>query len=402
MRLSSISLTAAFALAFSAGVTFLTQPVAEYSISEPSIVCRKDREVERDPRKAARAKKKALREEGVKSVRVKSPSGWPTQIPVPEEVELTELPAKPGAKGYYYESNCYRFCSPVKLSEATQHMVGRLFECTYAANMAIAEVLPVPRTSESREKKKFNINFARNMQDYYRMGGPQGSAGVFRHSKVVAQDGAPRKLSEKDIVSDDVLVPFTSLGLDDNGRIVEEDIDTHTLVHEITHQNFVLNNLPIWLNEGWAEYVGYVPYMGEELDFNRGFSIVLHEAKKRMDHEMLDYPFQFKVFFTMSQEDMYAHMGTQKDTYMLSCMLVSFFVHLDGKRGVEALRAYMEDLIEGVPNEEALEKLTTPYKGMTGLERAFDRAWKRKKVEPSFEDPDGKKKRSTKKKRTRR
>lgn len=334
----------------------------------------------RDPRKAARAMRKSLREEGVKKVRVKAPTQWPDKVPVPENTELKEAPT--GLPGFLYESNHYLFSSPVALSEAGQQMIGRLFECTYAANKAIAKVLPVPRAEEERSSQKYKVRLVRNMGEYYAAGGPKGSSGVFMHRRKVVPEG--QRLQESDIVVDFVLVPFGSLGLDANARMEKADIDTHTLVHEITHQNFVLNNLPIWANEGWAEYAGYVPYVGEDLDFGHAFSLILHTAKSRAGTGALDYPFSLGDFFVMGQEEMYGYMPQGKDTYLLAAMLVAFYVHLDGSRGLEAMRSYMGRMIEGDSPEEAARELIEPYKGEKKLQKAFIKAWKRKKVEVSL------------------
>ncbi len=338
----------------------------------------------RDPRKAARAMRKSLREEGVKKVRVKAPSQWPDKVAVPEDTELKEVEQPAGMPGFLYESNHYLFHSPIALSEAGQQMIGRLFECTYAANKAIAKVLPVPRAEEDRSSQKYKVRLVRNMREYYAAGGAKGSAGGFMHRRKVVPEG--QRLQESDIVADFVLVPFCSLGLDANARLEKADIDTHTLVHEITHQNFVLNNLPIWANEGWAEYAGYVPYVGEDLDFGHAFSLILHTAKSRAGTGALDYPFSLGDFFAMEQEEMYGYMPQGKDTYLLAAMLVAFYVHLDGSRGLEAMRAYMGRLIEGESPEEAARELIEPYKGEKKLQKAFMKAWKKKKVDISLSE----------------
>ena len=183
---------------------------------------------------------------------------------------------------------------------------------------------------------------------------------------------------------DKVMIPFPSLGIGANGSVVKEDIDTHALVHELTHQQFLLNNLPIWANEGWAEYVGYVPYVGEDLDFDRGFSLILHAAKQRADRGALDFDFSLEDFFTMDQQTMYGYMPQGKDTYMLSVMTVAFFVHLDGKKGVDAMKAYLQALIDGKPADEAAQELIKPHRSIARLQQDFIRAWKSKKVKVSF------------------
>ena len=151
---------------------------------------------------------------------------------------------------------------------------------------------------------------------------------------------------------DKVMIPFPSLGIGAGGSVVSEDINTHALVHELTHQQFLLNNLPIWANEGWAEYVGYIPYVGEDLDFSMGFSAVQQSAKQMGENGALDFDFGLEQFFTMDQKTMYGYMPN-KNTYMLSVMTVAFFVHLDGKKGVDAMKAYLQALIDGKTAEEA-------------------------------------------------
>lgn len=347
------------------------------------------KEIVRDAKKAAAGKKKELREQGVKNVRVKSPGDWPSRIPAPADMTLREVPLPPGEKGKLYESDNYSFRTPCELSPDGQKMIAQIFECTNAANTAIGKVLPVPRTEQPRAQKKYPVVLVRNEAAYREAGGPSGSSGVYQHAERFAvingvqQDNGPK--TEEMIVQERVLVPFNSLGLDEQGRLTTKgkDINTHTLVHEITHQNFVLNNLPITLNEGWAEYVGYVPYIGTELDFDRGFSLILHEAKKYAGTGALDFPFSLEDFLTMDQETMYGFMqqgSASRNTYLLSCMVVAFFVHLDGKKGIEALRAYMRDVADGKPNEEAVRELVATHRNTKQLEKDFIRAWKAKGV----------------------
>lgn len=333
--------------------------------------------------KAAQQKRKELREQGVRNVRAKSPSGWPDKIPVPEETTL-----KQGAKQgnfFVYETNNYIFFTPVEIDANACETVGRLFECAYAANKAVAEVLPVPRTEEERTGKKYRVELWPTKQQYVQNGGSPTSAGIFLFSKrMMPGDNGP--ITEKTLASDKVMVPFESLGLSTDGHVVKNDIDTHVLVHELTHQNFVYNGLPIWCNEGWAEYVGYVPYVGEDLDFTRCYAVILHKAKEQASHGALDFPFTLEEFFTMSQEEMYSFMGQGKDTYTLSMMIVAYYVHLDGKKGVAAIKKYMQALIDGESQEEATKHLIDHHKNAEKLQKDFVKAWKSKKVTVSFKD----------------
>ena len=322
---------------------------------------------------------------GVKNVRVKNPGDWPRKVSVPKDTELA--PGPQGGPGFAYTSNHFLYVSPVKLDAAAQKTVARLCECAYAANKAIGGEIPVPRATAERGDKKFLVQLQPTMEAYYAAGGPRNSAGVFlgafRRPANVAP-GTPQVIKEEHIAMDKVMIPFPSLGIGANGSVVKEDIDTHALVHELTHQQFLLNNLPIWANEGWAEYVGYVPYVGEDLDFDRGFSLILHAAKQRADRGALDFDFSLEDFFTMDQQTMYGYMPQGKDTYMLSVMTVAFFVHLDGKKGVDAMKAYLQALIDGKPADEAAQELIKPHRSIARLQQDFIRAWKSKKVKVSF------------------
>ena len=341
---------------------------------------RAGKEKERNVRKAASRKKKELREMGVKNVRVKSPGDWPRSVSVPKDTEVQEMAGGAPGAGFTYVSNNFAFVSRQKLQPEAQKTVARLCECAYAACKAIAEVLPVPRSSADRGEKKFIVELQPGMEEYYAAGGPTNSAGVFLGA--YRKTGGP--LKEADIAIDKVMIPFPSLGIGRSGKVEREDIDTHALVHELTHQQFLLNSLPIWANEGWAEYVGYVPYVGEDLDFDRGFSLILHAARQRAEHGALDFDFKLEEFFTMNQQTMYGYMPQGKDTYMLSVMTVAFFVHLDGKKGVDAMKAYLQALLDGKSPEDAAQELIKPHRTAARLQQDFIRAWKSKKVKVSF------------------
>lgn len=354
--------------------------LAQDSPASPRKTGRVTREKERNVRKAASLKKKELREMGVKNVRVSSPGDWPHKVSVPKDTAVENAPAGAGGQGFVYVSNHFVYLSPLKLQPVAQKTVARLCECAYAANKAIGEVIPVPRATAERGDKKFVIQLQPTMEAYFAAGGPRNSAGVFMGA--LRKTGAPP--TEADIAADKVMIPFTSLGIGRNGTVEREDIDTHALVHELTHQQFLLNALPIWANEGWAEYVGYVPYVGEDLDFDRGFSLILHAARQRVPHGALNFDFRLEELFTMSQERMYSYMPQGKDTYLLSAMTIAFFVHLDGKKGVDAMKAYLQALLDGKSPDEAAQELIKPHRTAARLQQDFVRAWKRRKVEVAF------------------
>lgn len=343
---------------------------------------------------AAAERNRRLKQMGVEGLDVASPDRWPTKVPVPQGTRLKEITGKKAEDGYFiYETNNYRFHSQVRLEDESQEKIGRLFECTYAANKAVGRVLPVPRAKGRRSADdKLEVYLYKNMAEYFANGGPKGSAGVFMSRRRVLPDGSGSarritKSDEKDLIHEDMVkVPFDSLGVDESGKLVKDDLNSHALVHELTHQCFCLNQLPIWANEGWAEYVGFVPYQFEVLDFDACFANVLYVAKQLKTR--LVYPFTLEEFLKMSQEEMYAHMEQGHDTYMLSVMCVSYFVHLGGRPGVKAMRDYMTALLKGESEEKALRKLYGRLKTPEKLQKALVKAWEEQGVSIRLNEPE--------------
>ena len=85
---------------------------------------------------------------------------------------------------------------------------------------------------------------------------------------------------------------------------------------------------------------------------------------------------------------MYGYMSQGKDTYTLATMIVTFYVHLDGKKGVEAIKKYMQAMLDGESAEEAKRHLIGHHKNAKQLQKDFIKAWKRKKVDVSFAEAD--------------
>lgn len=332
-----------------------------------------------------------LRRQGVEGMDMKSPDRWPTQVPVPSSTRLRAVSEGDSSEGAVYETNNFRFHCQQELDEEAQELVGRLFECTYAACKAVAKVLPVPRVKVKRGKNsKYQAYLFSTKADYVKAGGPPESAGVFVHKRV--GDGPADnsgKIKDDSYLEDRVMVPFESLGLNAQGGVANRDVDSHTLVHEISHQNFCLNNLPIWANEGMGEYFGYVPFAGDVLDFDKCYATILLNAKSPARAALLSFDFTLEEFLTMSQEDMYRPMMAKTaDTYMLATLTVVYFVHLDGRRGLRSFKAYMNELIKGTPNGKAIQKLVAPHKTAAALQEDFLAAWEKQGVRISLKDPD--------------
>ncbi|MFI3243539.1 MAG: hypothetical protein R3Y56_04735 [Akkermansia sp.] len=374
-------------------------------------------------KREGREKVRDLKKAGARGRGLIFPKGWPTKVYVPRDTKAIDmadkrkqqdemkrkaelyLKKKPSARAetilaqepivaeqdgfYLYETHHYRLMSQVKLSDEAAEVVGRLFECSYALSQAVAIALPIARVeakksargnklSESKKIDKLEGRIYKSKAAYVAIGAPETTAGVFRYAARVR--GA--SLKEEDIVTDAVHIPVESMGISSEGE-VEKGFDSHTLVHEITHQLTVLNGLPIWANEGMSEYMGYIPYDGDVLDIKVCFANILSYARLCSEYKRLDFPFSLEHFFLMSQQEMYAYMGQNVDTYALSAMCISYFIHLN-RDGLAAYQAYMKALLEGKANREAVEHLLGDFESMAELQEDFIEAWEKQKVSLKF------------------
>lgn len=306
------------------------------------------------------------------------------------EAVLAQAPIVAEKDGFYiYETHHYRLLSQVKLSDKAAAVVGRLFECSYALSQAVAMALPIARVdakkssrndklAKSAQIEKLEGRIYKSKAAYCATGVPSSTSGVFQY-KALVKDGP---LKEEDIVEDAVHIPVESMGITCDGE-VDKGFDSHTLVHEITHQLTILNGLPIWANEGMSEYMGYIPYDGDVLDIKVCFANILQHARLCSEYQRLNYPFSLLDYFVMSQADMYRYMEQGVDTYALSAMLIAYFIHLD-RKGLPAYQAYLTALLEGKPNKEVVDLLLGSARTQAELQELFIQAWEKQGVTITF------------------
>lgn len=340
-----------------------------------------------DPRRAARvAYELKLRKDNLP---IPAHNGWLTGVPLPETVDVVRIPSPADNGEYAVVSPHYLITSPRRLEDAALLRVAGVMEATYAANSAVATKLPVLRMLlRPKTRQKMHIRLVPTMDDYLRNGGVPGSSGVYQSSRLVYTDTGvspeDQPCTEKTLKQDTILVAYPALGLREDGTLSHEPVNTPLLVHEGTHQCFIYNNLPIWANEGWAEYLSAAPHTDGLIDFEKGFHLISSRARRSASMGRLDCPFSLYDFFMMSKERMYA-MGLSAsspvDAYGLAAMVVAFFLHMDGERGLGSMQAYLQERVECCPHAQALEKLAAPYGGVQALQIELVRAWQARGID---------------------
>ncbi len=296
---------------------------------------------------------------------ITTPDKWPTHVKGPDDIKLRETKTRDGDdKWHTYHSKHFKFSCQTPLSEEAQETVGRLYENTWSAIRAMP--LPFPRVK--RDGRNLESKLVKNFDEYAKLGGSAGSSGVYRRSS----DG------------EYTMIPYASLNLSEAGELNPSGkIKSHVLAHEITHHLTCDVLADTWCTEGIADYVGYIPYDGEKLDFTGALAAITQTAIQRGG--VLDMPYSLEEFLSLSQDDFYdkKNGGTgAARNYLMGCMAVAFFFHLDGERGIKNFTLYMKNA-KGGKDKRALKALLNKRK-IEELEADMIKAWKAQGVTVKF------------------
>ena len=179
---------------------------------------------------------------------------WPVQLPL-RMVEVRREPKQDNL--FVYSTQKFRFYTNANFSDSLMKDVAQIFEQTYDLHAhspfgVLAE--PVDKYFQA----ELWARAAEYMSARQKYGSPenllQPTAGVYLL-------GPKKFLARLDLMG----VKEGSAGWRKKQAGEKDstvgDYDLSTIVHELTHMltHDMLNNLPIWMNEGYAEYVGRIP-----------------------------------------------------------------------------------------------------------------------------------------------
>ena len=165
---------------------------------------------------------------------------WPPDT----DYAMRNVPVKeePGmANSFIYTTPHFRFRSDVNLGTPLMKDLAQVFELTYSLHTKSPfGILAQPK------KDLFDAWLFGTTENYMRAGGLPGTAGIYL-------------LKEKVF-----LAPLEQMGVRPGSagwRKESGSYDSSTVIHELTHMltHDMLNNLPLWVNEGYAEYISNIP-----------------------------------------------------------------------------------------------------------------------------------------------
>lgn len=316
-------------------------------------------------------------------------AAWPSVSRIADM--LSARVARNGPDAWVYETQHFRFTANAPVALSAIREIARIFEGTYAANLALPINSPCNH-HQVCEKGKFNAYLFETYDQYLAAGGMKGSAGVF----IGYGSGLDRGK---------VLVPFPSLGLEKRGNRYFKGgrrVDAKTLSHEITHHMTIGGNAyPTWFCEGLAEYVGlsydgngqvrfggnknvigkFVAGYGEKGDGGRGIG-----GRPEVGMSLENFMNHRGSFIG----DGFGGAGTGADAtqigYGVSALLVYYFFHLDGKRDAARVKKFIAEIQSG-GNAESATAALLDGRSWEQLEKEIRRKLKVAfKVEPRFAD----------------
>lgn len=166
--------------------------------------------------------------------------GWPKEAGASlSQVAVKEEGTDSGK--FYYTTENFRFECDVNLGGFLMKDLARVFELTHQLHThSPFGILAEP------ENDFFQAHLISTREAYMRQGGMNNSAGVYKPKEKI------------------FLAPLDLMGVKQGSAGWRKDsniYDASTIVHELTHMltHDMLDGLPIWLNEGYAEYISNIP-----------------------------------------------------------------------------------------------------------------------------------------------
>ena len=295
----------------------------------------------------------------------------PIKVVLPDVVGVetanvkAEVVSEDAAAGkYVYRTQNFEFESEGKFNQSLLREVARNFEATYELLKALPwGIGPAPESGQY-----FKAKLLRNRENYQAAGGPQNTGGVYMGGR------------------DLFMVPFESIGVKTLGKSFakDEDFNTHTLVHELTHQmmHSWLRLLPQWVVEGTAEYTSILPLKTGKFRVS---------AAKNGLKDYLDYlknetqggqpqPYSLEKLFPITNAEWNAILEedprSSRRLYYTSYLLVYYFMHLDGKGDGQLFARYFREVgavrTEVVKYNQAVEE----FKKLPGVEVSPDGSYR--------------------------
>ncbi len=274
-------------------------------------------------------------------------------------VKVRRMPSDEQSSDYIYRSPHFELRSDIELPLFAVSDIATVFEATrivlHSLPLGLAASPPASEMQLRWQHKypslKYDpdllrIQFYHNRESFAQSGAASGSGGFY------------------DPLKNRTFLSLTNLGIHKDKTLSRSDYmkNAFVLKHEITHH--LLHDwspyLPLWFQEGFAEYIGAAPYSQGRYRFT-SIDRHLHQYlnKWRFNEDPKRIP-MMKLEDLMSSQygdwDARLQRNTPILEYNSAALLVHFFIHHDNQGNGAHLAAYLHAIRQGVPAPEA-EKL---------------------------------------------
>lgn len=287
---------------------------------------------------------------------------WPRKVK-PESYDVMIVKEDNQKNEYIYQTPHFEFHSNVKLARKVVREFSQIFESTYVA-VGSLPVLWKPKAPE--EGGRFVTRIYETVEQYEAAGAVPNSGGTYFHG------------------SREIKVPLRYLGVkkSSSGYTLDDRRSADVLAHEITHQltHNWLSILPMWLTEGIAEYIEYVPRERGAYRFDR---MEVSESLRSEQVAMLPLQRIMKISRKEWNSQFNDDSGEVSRNYRSAYLLQYFFNHLDGEGKGQRMFDYLRALESGESNEAA-EGILLAKRSYAELEDELKSAFRREGVKINF------------------
>ena len=274
---------------------------------------------------------------------------FPKRASADSTTEVSVFKEDDEAKKFIYHTAHYEFICDSKLNTSVVRAFARMFEATFD----FCRLLPISTQLAHQDagQNRHKILLFADIEDYYKNGGPRGSAGVFMGGRNV------------------IMVPLSSLGVERAGSTsyrIDHGKSNSTLPHEITHQLtdpcYYADGARGWFTEGLAEYVATTPYTSSgtfKISTNRTQIIERMtgygkdgQGGRAIGKEIHMMPLRQWMQIPYSQ-----FLANAQLNYAMGCLVTYYFFHFDNDGDRAAITGFLRALRAGKRGEEALAAL---------------------------------------------
>ncbi|MFT5467750.1 MAG: hypothetical protein ACI8UO_002857 [Verrucomicrobiales bacterium] len=294
------------------------------------------------------------------------PPPWPQTLGA-GLAEVEKVEQSPESRVFVYRSANFELQSDVKLPDRFSREVASIFEATRTAVKTLPLGLAADPNHGRRRQPSLRSRSDRLVvqlfdapNDYARAGGPTGTSGTY-----ISWLGR-------------TLISLENVGERDEQGELDLDVlkNEYLLRHEITHQvmHDWLRHLPMWLREGFAEYLGAVGYEDGKYTFDElNLRMQAYVNKWRFDEDPNRIPMLHPAkIMAMSEQEWQQSLKRETPilNYNSAALLTYFFLHQSSEKAGAHLAEYLDAIRRGAPGHEAAK--THLMRGRTADELAAE------------------------------